>query len=112
MKERLISFIRLVDNRNLKYLDLLDIFYVSNSKTEFCEYSNINVFKHEESDKVGVDSTHTQRACGGESIDSPIVGVFHSPTINVKYVFVCSNIVTLFVTTLINVYLINNQEIN
>ena len=57
---------------------------------------NINVFKHEESDKASVDSTHTQGACGGDLIDSPVVSVSHSPTIDVEYVFVSSNIVTLF----------------
>ena len=73
---------------------------------------NINIFKHEESDKASVDSTHTQGACGGDLIDSPVVGVFHPPTIDAEYVFVSPNIVTLFDTTLMNVYLINNQEIN
>ena len=74
---------------------------------------NINVFKHEESDKASVDSTHTQGACGGVLIDSPVVGVFDSPAIDVEYVLFSSNIVTLFFyTTLMNVYLINNQEIN
>ena len=67
---------------------------MSNLKTEFCEYLNINVFKYEESDKASVDSTHTQGACGGESIDSPTVSIFHSPTIDVEYVFVSSNTVT------------------
>ena len=68
---------------------------MSNLKTEFCKYLNINVFKHEESDKVSVDSTHTQGACGGESIDSPTVSILHSPTIDVEYVFVSSNTVTI-----------------
>ena len=98
MKERLISFIRLVDNRNLKYLDLLDIFYVSNSKTEFCEYSNINVFKH---------GMLMQGACGGESIDSPIVSASHSSTIDAEYVFVSSNTITIFKIALMNDCLIN-----
>ena len=66
-----------------------------NSKTEFCKYLNINVFKHEESDKVSVDSTHTQGACGGESIDSPIVSASHSSTIDAEYVFVSSNTITI-----------------
>ena len=52
-------------------------------------------FKHEESVKVGVDSTHTLGACGGESIDPPTVNVSHSPTIDVEYVFVSSNTVTI-----------------
>ena len=59
-----------------------------NLKREFCEYLNINVFKHEESDKASVDNIHTQGACGGESIDSLAVSVSHSPTIDVEYVFV------------------------
>ena len=69
---------------------------MSDLKTVFVEYSNINVFKHEESDKASVDSTHTQGACGGEPIDSPTVNVLHSPTTDVKYVFVSSNTVTIF----------------
>ena len=69
---------------------------MSDLKTEFCEYLNINVFKHEESDKVSVDNIHTQGACGGESIDSPAVSVSHPPTIDVEYVFVPSNTVTIF----------------
>ena len=66
-----------------------------NLKTEFYEYSNVNVFKREESVKAGVDSTHTLGACGGESIDSPTVNVSHSPTTDVEYVFVSSNTVTI-----------------
>ena len=57
-------------------------------------FSNINVLKHEESDKASVDSTHTEGACGGESIDSPTVSILHSPTIDVEYVFVSSNTIT------------------
>ena len=67
-----------------------------NFKNRICEYSNINVFKQEESEKASVDSTHTQGACGGESIDSPTVSTFHSPTIDVEYIFVSSNTVTIF----------------
>ena len=66
-----------------------------NLKTVFANISNINVFKHEESDKASVDSTHTQGACGGDPIDSPTVSVLHSPTIDVEYVFVSSNTVTI-----------------
>ena len=73
---------------------------------------NINAFKDEESDKTSVDNTHTQGACGRELTDSPIVSDSHSPTIDVEYIFVSPNIVTLFDTTLMSVYLINNQEIN
>ena len=54
------------------------------------------VFKHEKSDKAGVDSTHTQGAHGGDPIDSPTVNVLHSPTIDVEYVFVSSNTVIIF----------------
>ena len=81
---------------------------MSNFKNRICEFSNINVFKHEESDKASVDSTHTQGACGGESIDSPTVSVLHSPTIDVEYVFVSSNTITIFKIVLMNDYLINN----
>ena len=73
---------------------------------------NINVFKHEESDKVSVDSTHTQGACGGESIDSPAVSATHFSIIDAEYVFVSLNTVTIFKIALMNDYLINNQEIN
>ena len=81
-------------------------------KSIICEGLNINAFKDEEGDKIGVDNTHTLKSCGRESIDSPVVGVFHSPTIDAEYVFVPPNIVTLFDITLMNVYLVNNQEIN
>ena len=77
-----------------------------NSKTEFCGYSSINVFKHEESVKASVDSTHTQGVCGGDPTDSPTVSILHSPTIDVEYVFVSSNTVTIL--RLMNDYLINN----
>ena len=65
-------------------------------------------FKHEESIKVSVDSTHTQGACGGDPMDSPTVSVPHSPTIDVEYVFVSSNTVTIFKIILINDYHISN----
>ena len=60
---------------------------MSNFKNRICEFSNINVFKHEESDKASVDSTHTEGVYGGESIDSPTASILHSPVINVEYVF-------------------------
>ena len=66
-----------------------------NFENRIYEYPNVNVFKHEESVKAGVDSTHTLGACGGESIDSPTANVSHSPTIDVEYVFVSSNTVTI-----------------
>ena len=81
-------------------------------KNKICEGLNINPFKNEEGDKTSVDNTHTQRACGRKSTDSPIVSVSHSPTIDAEYVFVFPNTVTPFNITLINVYLINNQEMN
>ena len=68
---------------------------MSNLRIEFCEYSNITVFKREESDKASVDSTHIQGACGGDLMDSPTVSFPHSPTIDVEYVFVSSNTVTI-----------------
>ena len=61
---------------------------------------------------ASVDSTHTQGACEGESIDSPTVSILLSPTTDVKYVFVSSNTITFLKITLINDYLINNQEVN
>ena len=81
-------------------------------KNRICEGLNINPFKNEENDKTSVDNTHTQGACGRELIDPPAVSVSHSPTIDAEYVFVFSNIVTIFKISLINIYLINNQEIN
>ena len=111
MKERLISFIGFANNRNLEYFILLDIF-MHLFKSIICEGSNINAFKDKDGDRISVDNMHTPKACGRELIDSPVVGVFHPPTIDVKYVFVSPNIVTLFDITLMNVYLINNQEIN
>ena len=73
-----------------------------NLRIEFCEHSIITVFKHEESVKTGVDSTHTQGACGGDLIDPPTVGVSHSPTIDAEYVFVSLNIVTILRLLLMN----------
>ena len=61
---------------------------------------------------MSVDSTHTQGACGGESMDSPVVSAFHFSTIDAEYVFVSSNTVTIFKITLIDDYLINNQELS
>ena len=85
---------------------------MSNLKNRICKYLNINVFKHEEGDNTSVDSTHTRGACGRELIDPPAVSVSHPPTIDAEYVFVFSNTITIFKITLINDYLINNQEIN
>ena len=45
--------------------------------------------------KVSVDSTHTQGVCGGDPMDSPTVNVLHSSAIDVEYVFVSSNTVTI-----------------
>ena len=85
---------------------------MSNFKNRICESSNINVFKHEESDKASVDSTHTQGACGGDLIDSPAMSVSHLPTTDIEYVFVSSNTVTIFKIASMNEYLINNQKID
>ena len=95
MKERLIFFIKLVDNRCLKYPNLLDIL-VYLFKNRICEYLNINFFKNEESDKTSVDNTHTQGAYGEELINSPVVSVSHSLTTDAEYIFVSSNIITIF----------------
>ena len=73
---------------------------------------NINVFKHEESDKTSADSTHTWGACGRKLIDPPAVSISHPSTIDTEYVFVFSNTITIFNISLINDYLINIQEIN
>ena len=95
MKERLISFIKFLLSTSKNILNLLDIL-VCLFKNRIHEYLNINFFKNEESDKTSVDNTHTQGAYGGESIDSLAVSVPHSLTINAKYVFVSSNIITIF----------------
>ena len=65
-------------------------------KNRICEYLNINSFKNEESDKTSIDNAHIQGGCGGELLDSPVVSVSHSLTIDAKYVFVFSNIITIF----------------
>ena len=52
------------------------------------KYLNINSFKNEESDKMRVNSTHVQGACGGESMGSPVMSGSHSLTIDAEYVFV------------------------
>ena len=70
------------------------------------KYLNINPFKNEESDKTSVDNTQTQGACGRELTDSLAVSVSHPLTIDAEYVFVFSNIVTIFKITLINDYLL------
>ena len=68
-------------------------------KKRIHEYLNINSFKNEESDKMSIDNTHIQGACGGEPMDSPVVNGSHSLTIDAKYVFVFSNIITIFSIT-------------
>ena len=65
-------------------------------KNRIHEYLNINSFKNEEGVKMSVDNTHIQGAYGGESMDSPVVSVSHSLTIDAEYVFVFSNIITIF----------------
>ena len=60
------------------------------------EYLNINTFKDEESDKMSADSAHIQGACGGESMDSPLVSGSHSLTIDAEYVFCFLNNITIF----------------
>ena len=75
MKERLISFIRFANNRNLEYFNLLDIF-MHLFKSIIHEDLNINVLKDKEGDQISVDNMHTLKSCGRESIDSPVVGIF------------------------------------
>ena len=65
-------------------------------KNRIHEYLIINSFKNEESDKMSVDNAHVQGACGGESMDSLVVSGSHSLTIDAEYVFVFSNIITIF----------------
>ena len=65
-------------------------------KNRIHKYLNINSFKNEESDKKSVDNTHNQGAYGGESMDPPVVSGSHSLTIETEYVFVLSNIITIF----------------
>ena len=65
-------------------------------KNRIHEYLNINSFKNEESDKMSADSAHVQGASGGESTNSPVVSGSHSLTIDAEYVFVFSNIITIF----------------
>ena len=79
----------------LKYSISLDIL-VYLFKNRICEYLNINFFKNEESDKMSTDNAHVQGACGGESMDSQAVCVSHSLAIDIEYVFVFSNIITIF----------------
>ena len=73
---------------------------MSDLKNRICEYLNINVFKHEESDKASDDGTLTQGACGGELINSPAMSVPHFSTIDAVYVFVSSNTITTFLRLL------------
>ena len=65
-------------------------------KNRICKHLNINSFKNKESDKMSVDNAHIQGACGEESMDSTVVSVSHSLTIDAEYVFVFSNIITIF----------------
>ena len=65
-------------------------------KNRICEYFNINSFKNEESDKMSADRAHVQGASGGESTKSPVASDSHTLTINAKYVFYFSNIITIF----------------
>ena len=57
---------------------------------------NINSFKNEESDKMSADSVPVQGASGGVSMDLPVLSSSHSLTIDAKYVFYFSNIITIF----------------
>ena len=83
----------------LKYPISLDISMCIYLKKLIHKYLNINFFKNEESDKTSVDNTHTQGAYGEELVDSSAVSVSHSLTIDAEYVFVFSNIITIFSIT-------------
>ena len=61
---------------------------------------------------ASVDSTHTQEACGGDSINPPTGGVSYSPTTETEYVCFASNTITIFKITLMNDYFIHIQRIN
>ena len=63
-------------------------------KIQICEYLNINSFKDEESDKMSADSAHVWGASRGESTNSPVASSSYSLTIDAKYVFCFSNIIT------------------
>ena len=95
MKKRLIFLINSAQQQKFKVSQFTGHFVCLNLRIEFHKYSIITVFKHEESVKTGVDSTHIQGACGGDLIDPPTMGASHSPTIDAEYVFVSSNIVTV-----------------
>ena len=95
MKERLIFFICSANNRNSKYFNLLDNFTYLNLKTEFVNIQILMSLSVKRVSRQSVDSTHTQGACGGDPMDSPTVSIPHSPTIDVEYVFVSSNTVTI-----------------
>ena len=68
-------------------------------KNRIHEFFNINSFKNKESDKMSADRAHIQGASGDESTNSPVVSGFHSLTIDAKYAFYFSNIITIFSTT-------------
>ena len=65
-------------------------------KKRIHEYLNIDSFKNKESDKMSIDNAHIQGAYGGESMDSLAVSVSCCLTIDTEYVFVFSNIITIF----------------
>ena len=69
---------------------------MSNLETEFVNTQILMSLSMKRVDKASADSTHTQGACGGESIDSPAVSVSHFPTIDVEYIFISLNTVTIF----------------
>ena len=73
---------------------------MSNLKTEFANIRILMSISMKRVTRPSVDSTHTQGACGGESIDSPAVSVSHFPTIDAEYVFVSSNTITIFLRLL------------
>ena len=95
MKKRLIFLINSAQQQKFKVSQFTGHFVCLNLRIEFRKYSIITVFKHEESVKTGVDSTHTQGTCGEDLINLPTVGVSHSPAIDAEYVFVSLNIVTI-----------------
>ena len=67
-------------------------------KNRICEYLSMNFFKNEESEKKSVDSTHTQGASGGESMDPLVESGPHFLTTDTEYVFVFLNITIFNIT--------------
>ena len=75
-EEKVNFLINSAQQQKFKVSQFTGHFVCLNLRIEFCEYSIITVFKHEESVKTGVDSTHIQGACGGDFDKSTNSGCF------------------------------------